>query len=188
MLLYSGALWIGWLLPANVTRLARRPRIQGARALVVCLIALSATAGCSSSTPTAPGPPAGDQPPPSSNPAPPPPADPSAPPNSPPPPADPSPPPDSPSPSPNQAPLITSHPRSQTIKAGTGVTLTVKATGPGSLAYQWFAGSSGQTSSRIAGASDDKYHDASADEDDALLGAGVQRRRFLRLGHGHHFR
>ena len=136
----------------------RKRSMQGARALVVCLIALSATAGCSSNTPTAPGPPAGDQPPPSSTPAPPPPADPSAPPDSPPPPVDPSAPPDSPeSPPPNQAPSITSHPRSQTISAGTGVTLTVKATGPGSLAYQWFAGSSGQTSSRIAGARDDKY-------------------------------
>ena len=117
--------------------------MQGVRALVVCLIALWATAGCSSSTPTAPGPPAGDQPPPSSNPAS--------------PPADPSAPPDSPIPPPNQAPSITSHPKSQTISAGAGVTLTVNATGPGSLAYRWFAGSSGQTSSPIAGASDDKY-------------------------------
>ena len=131
--------------------------MQGVRALVVCLIALWATAGCGSNTPTAPGPPAGDQPPPSSNPASPAPADPSPPPDSPPPPADPSAPPDSPIPPPNQAPSITSHPKSQTVSAGTGVTLTVKATGPGSLAYRWFAGSSGQTSSPIAGARDDRY-------------------------------
>src|SRR5688572_16181168 len=45
------------------------------------------------------------------------------------------------------APTITTQPKSQTIESGDDATLTVKATGSGSLKYQWYTGSTGQTSS-----------------------------------------
>jgi uncharacterized protein YkwD len=54
------------------------------------------------------------------------------------------------------APTITTQPKSQTIESGDDATLTVKATGSGSLKYQWYTGSSGQTSSPLGGAASDR--------------------------------
>lgn len=50
------------------------------------------------------------------------------------------------------APLITTHPASSNSTAGTGVLLSVAATGTPTLTYQWFRGPSGNTTSPIAGA------------------------------------
>ena len=47
-------------------------------------------------------------------------------------------------------PVITTQPVSQTIPSGTSVTLCVAATGP-SLTYQWYLGTSGTTTDRLAG-------------------------------------
>lgn len=49
------------------------------------------------------------------------------------------------------APSITSQPQSVAVPAGTGVTLSVGATGT-SLTYQWYVGASGVTSNPISGA------------------------------------
>jgi uncharacterized delta-60 repeat protein len=47
---------------------------------------------------------------------------------------------------------ITAQPQSQTVTSGQAATLTVSATGTATLAYQWFQGASGTTTSPIAGA------------------------------------
>jgi len=49
-------------------------------------------------------------------------------------------------------PAITAQPQSQTIAAGTAVTLSVTATGTGPLSYQWYGGSSGFTGAPQPGA------------------------------------
>lgn len=49
-------------------------------------------------------------------------------------------------------PRITSHPASTTIAAGATATLSVTATGSAPLAYQWYQGGSGTTTSPVAGA------------------------------------
>jgi len=49
-------------------------------------------------------------------------------------------------------PAITSHPQGTTIAAGATATLSVTATGTTPLAYQWYQGDSGTTSSPVAGA------------------------------------
>ena len=54
------------------------------------------------------------------------------------------------------APVITSHPQSATIGTGATAMLSVTATG-GSLAYQWYVGPSGITSSPIGGATASTY-------------------------------
>jgi hypothetical protein len=48
-------------------------------------------------------------------------------------------------------PAISTHPQSLAVPAGTGVTLSVGATGT-SLAYQWFIGTSGVTTTPVGGA------------------------------------
>jgi hypothetical protein len=50
------------------------------------------------------------------------------------------------------APGIAAQPQSKTISAGTSTTLSVAATGTEPLSYQWFAGTSGNTSAPIGGA------------------------------------
>jgi hypothetical protein len=49
----------------------------------------------------------------------------------------------------NQPPSIVTQPLSQTIPSGQSVTLTVVATGTLPLSYQWYVGSSGNTSAPI---------------------------------------
>jgi len=46
-------------------------------------------------------------------------------------------------------PLITTHPQSQTINYNTAANLSVTATGTGPLSYQWYQGSSGDTSTPV---------------------------------------
>lgn len=53
-------------------------------------------------------------------------------------------------------PVITLQPQSQSIPTGSSATLTVTATGSG-LAYQWYQGVSGDTTTAIAGATDASY-------------------------------
>jgi hypothetical protein len=52
----------------------------------------------------------------------------------------------------NPPTVITTHPASQTMKKSQTRTLFVVASGAGTLQYQWYNGSSGNTSSPIAGA------------------------------------
>ena len=52
---------------------------------------------------------------------------------------------------------ILTHPQSQSIEPGTTVTLSVDAIGPGPQTYQWYAGTSGDTSSPIGGATATSY-------------------------------
>ncbi|MBS1819489.1 MAG: S8 family serine peptidase [Acidobacteria bacterium] len=54
-------------------------------------------------------------------------------------------------------PAITSNPASQTIAAGQSATLSVSANGTAPLAYQWYAGESGDTRAPIAGATASTY-------------------------------
>lgn len=49
-------------------------------------------------------------------------------------------------------PVITAHPQSQSVPLGSSVTLSVSATGTGPLAYEWYAGTSGNTANRIVSA------------------------------------
>jgi hypothetical protein len=53
-------------------------------------------------------------------------------------------------------PSITSHPASQTIATGATATMTVSATGTG-LSYQWYTGSTGNTTHAIGGAITNSY-------------------------------
>ncbi len=55
------------------------------------------------------------------------------------------------------APSILTGPISQTIYSGQPVTLSVTATGRGPLSYQWYVGSSGDTSHPIGGATASSY-------------------------------
>ena len=50
------------------------------------------------------------------------------------------------------APTITTQPLSQAVMAGQQVSLTVAATGTGTLSYQWYEGATGDTSVPVAGA------------------------------------
>ncbi len=52
----------------------------------------------------------------------------------------------------NPATLITAQPQSTTIPKNTSTTLSVTATGTGTLSYQWYKGTSGNTSNPIANA------------------------------------
>jgi hypothetical protein len=54
-------------------------------------------------------------------------------------------------------PAITTQPANQTINSGQTATLTVVATGTAPLTYQWYQGSSGDTSNPIAGATNSSY-------------------------------
>jgi uncharacterized protein YkwD len=121
--------------------------MYGIRKLLIVLVAVSGlAAACSPDTPTTPTPADTGQS--SQNPGTP----------APPSPSNPSEPPASPNPpSGADAPKITTQPKSQTIAAGDDTTLSVKATGSGSLKYRWYAGSSGQTSSPVDGATADKF-------------------------------
>jgi hypothetical protein len=57
----------------------------------------------------------------------------------------------SPTPTPCVAPSITAQPTSRTISAGQSTTLSVTASGTTPLSYQWYFGSSGNTSSPVPG-------------------------------------
>ncbi|HUK14680.1 MAG TPA: PKD domain-containing protein [Thermoanaerobaculaceae bacterium] len=50
------------------------------------------------------------------------------------------------------APVITAQPQSQSVPAGGSATLSVAASGGGSLGYQWYRGLGGDTSAPVAGA------------------------------------
>ena len=52
---------------------------------------------------------------------------------------------------------ITAQPQSQSIEPGTPATLSVDAIGPGPQTYQWYAGTSGDTSTPIGGATASSY-------------------------------
>ena len=54
-------------------------------------------------------------------------------------------------------PTITTQPASQTIGYGQSATLTVVATSPSPLSYQWYQGQSGDTSMPISGAASSSY-------------------------------
>ena len=54
-------------------------------------------------------------------------------------------------------PGITTQPQSQTIASGQTATMSVVATGAQPLAYQWYAGASGNTASPIGGATSSSY-------------------------------
>ena len=62
-----------------------------------------------------------------------------------------------PAPPGSTAPAITTQPKGQTIASGEDATLTVKATGSGTLKYRWYVGSAGQTGSPIDGATSDRF-------------------------------
>ena len=66
-------------------------------------------------------------------------------------------------PPPADAPTITAQPASQEVPAGTAVTVSVTATGDG-LTYQWYLGSSGDTSNPIAGATSSTFDKGEANE------------------------
>lgn len=55
------------------------------------------------------------------------------------------------------APTITDEPDSITISSGQTATLNVVATGTGPLSYQWYVGSSGDTTNPIAGATSPSF-------------------------------
>ena len=54
-------------------------------------------------------------------------------------------------------PVITTQPASQTIASGQTATLSVVATGTAPLTYQWYVGTSGTTTTPIAGATASSY-------------------------------
>lgn len=55
------------------------------------------------------------------------------------------------------APVITDEPDGQAIQSGTTATLSVTATGTAPLSYQWYVGTSGDTTNPIAGATASSY-------------------------------
>lgn len=55
-------------------------------------------------------------------------------------------------PSESPAPVITTQPQDQTVAAGASATLTVAASSPLALTYQWYQGTTGEMSSPVAGA------------------------------------
>ncbi len=57
----------------------------------------------------------------------------------------------------NVAPTISVQPSDQTVSSGSSATLTVSAAGTSPLTYQWYIGSSGDTSHPIAGATQPSY-------------------------------
>jgi PKD-like domain len=57
----------------------------------------------------------------------------------------------------NAATAITQQPQSRVIPKNTATTLSVTATGTGALTYQWFRGTSGNTSNPISGATASSY-------------------------------
>jgi len=57
----------------------------------------------------------------------------------------------------NAATAISQHPQSITIPKGTGTTLTVIASGSGTLTYQWYKGTSPTTTQPISGATNSSY-------------------------------
>lgn len=57
----------------------------------------------------------------------------------------------------SDAPVITTHPLSQSVATGGTAALTVAATGAGPFTYQWYAGVSGDTSAPIGGATAFNY-------------------------------
>jgi hypothetical protein len=54
-------------------------------------------------------------------------------------------------------PTITSQPQSQSIASGQTASMSVSATGPGPITYQWYVGTSGTTSNPIGGATSTTY-------------------------------
>jgi hypothetical protein len=58
---------------------------------------------------------------------------------------------------PPSGPVITTQPVGPSISSGHSATLTVGATGSGTLSYQWFQGPSGATSNPISGATSSSY-------------------------------
>ncbi len=62
-----------------------------------------------------------------------------------------------PTPTPGIAPAVVSQPQSATLTSGQSATLFVTASGTAPLAYQWYAGPSGTTSSPIPGATAASY-------------------------------
>ncbi|MCU0274201.1 MAG: hypothetical protein MUE34_13305, partial [Acidimicrobiales bacterium] len=60
-------------------------------------------------------------------------------------------------PNPCTAPAITAEPEDATVSSGGSATLTVTATGTEPLTFQWYAGSSGDTSIPVAGATAASY-------------------------------
>ena len=111
------------------------------RTRVIVLLAFAAVSACSSPPPTGPS---STRPDSSVNPGQPAPGS-GNPPATPPPPARAS------------APSITAQPGSQTIDVGSAATLTVRASGDVPLKFQWYAGSSGQTTSPVSGATSDRF-------------------------------
>lgn len=55
------------------------------------------------------------------------------------------------------SPMVTAHPFGQGVLAGATMTLSVTATGAAPLSYQWYAGTAGDTSSPIAGATGQEF-------------------------------
>jgi hypothetical protein len=55
------------------------------------------------------------------------------------------------------APIITTQPVGPTVTSGQNATLTVTASGAGTLSYQWYQGPSGTTSNPISGATSNTY-------------------------------
>ena len=55
------------------------------------------------------------------------------------------------------APAITTQPQSKTLASGTTATVSVTASGTGALTYQWFVGTTGATTSPIAGATSSTF-------------------------------
>jgi hypothetical protein len=58
----------------------------------------------------------------------------------------------------NPATAIMQQPQSQTIPRNTSTTLSVTASGTGTLTYQWYRGTSGTTSNPISGATSPSYN------------------------------
>lgn len=56
------------------------------------------------------------------------------------------------------APTITAQPQGATINAGQSATLTVSASGTAPLAFQWFRGNAGDTSSPVSGATSSTFN------------------------------
>lgn len=56
-----------------------------------------------------------------------------------------------------ERPTITAQPASQSVDSGSAATLSVSATGTSSLSYQWYLGSSGDTTSPISGATSSTF-------------------------------
>jgi hypothetical protein len=54
-------------------------------------------------------------------------------------------------------PTITTHPKSQTINSNQTATISVEATGSAPFSYQWYTGSTGNTSNPIGGATSESY-------------------------------